>query len=473
MTAKMYIKDWTYDGFTWDNCLEIPFFDYEITESDFRNKTMKFTSPRALEVGKRSRAIKIVNDDHETFSGIILKREDDIQEPCTYQCQDFNRLYMTKPSVNKKDKVYNLIKLLLNYCGNSQYVWKGLLSKNKYEQGKYGSVFSFNPMKNVLYLNSSDKTVKELIEQLVYSQKPYIDIHYNNTGIMKFSPYHIDKWMQPVAKFHYNECIDWDYSFDTTNIVTQVVIGNTIYKYSKLFNSKYNQLLNFVSTGISLNGKSQSTNSGGTSTNKSSSKTSSTNDKTSNPYHTKNKEVWVNMDICWGHSSDNSYLNTFCAELRKLGWKVHNLGVGPAIHTNYSKASNCKNGIWLTIDNGVDCEVFRHFGHDTWFKGQLVRNNSRAVLAFINDAGNIKKGGKYFKYLGMAHDGTGNGSPGLKYPAGYLAACGVPFFYSFGRHPKAAARLFNSGGDSKLACENDYKKHVHGYYHNWNWGSKY
>jgi hypothetical protein len=470
MTAHIYVKAWTYDGFTWDNCWEIPFTEYSIDESDYRNKTAKFKSDRIMDTSTTSWAVKITNPNHETFTGIILKRDKKPDNISEYSCQDWNRLYMAKPTMDAKGKVHTLLKILLNYCGRSQFVWKGLLAKNKYEQKKYGSIISFNPMKNVKTISVKDKTVKEIIQNLVYSQKPFIDIHYNNTGVMQFTPYHIDTWMKSVADFHYTECVDFSYSFDTTNIITKVVFSNQIYNFSKLFNTKTDPLGNIISTQVSLNENVTSNN---TNQDKSNGKKSKTNDKTSNPYKTKHKEVWVNMDECWGHSTDTKYLNAFCKELKRLGWKVHNLGVKPSMHTNSKYASKCKKGIWLTLDNGVDCEVFRHFGHDNWFKSILLRNKSRAVIGFINNAGNIKKGGKYYKYLGMAHDGTGKGNPGLRYPAGYLADCGVPFFYSKGRHPKTAARLFNKGGDSKIALNNSYKKRLGGYYKNWNWSNKY
>lgn len=470
--AHIYVKRWTYEGFTWDNAWEIPFVDYSIDESDYRNKTATINTPWRYDLGTNTYAVKITSDWHETFTGIILKRTEKPNDVQSYTCQDWNRLYMSTPTMDLINKpVYDLIKKTLEYAsGGYDFVYQGLLSKNKYEQRLYGSITSFNPMKNKKTLSVKDKPLKEIIEQLVYSQKPYIDIHYNNNGVMQFTPYHINDFMNPVAKFHYTDCVDFDYSFDTTDIITGVALGKKFYTFNKLFGKK-NVLSNFVKTEVSLNENKNNTSSNNTG--KTSNKTSSKNNKTSNPYGTKKKEVWVNMDICWGTTTDNKYLTTFCKELKKLGWKVHKLGVRPSLHTDYSAASKCKKGVWLTLDNGIDCEVLRHFGHDTWFKGQLVKNNSRAVLGLINNAGNIKKGGKYYKYLGMAHDGTGKGNPGLRYPAGYCADCGLPFFYSKGRNPKDAARIFNSGGDSKLALQNSYKRRLKGYYSNWNWGNKY
>ena len=183
-------------------------------------------------------------------------------------------------------------------------------------------------------------------------------------------------------------------------------------------------------------------------------------------------DSWSNRRY-WCSNHDYKFLNDFCKGLKKKGWKVHNLGRKPSTHTDYGKASKCKKGIWLTLDNGVDCEVFRHFANDTWFAQKLKNNKSVPVLGLMGDAGNIKKGGKYFKYLGMAHDGTGKGQPGLKYPAGYLASCGVPFFYA--KNAKEAVEKFDKGGDSQKALETNFiKRKVRGgYYTNWNWGSDY
>lgn len=463
MTAKIYIKEYK-QPFDWNNCYEIAFEDYNITESDFRNKTAKFTSNENLDLSDVNYAVKIINNLHETFTGIILKKSKKPMDLLEYDCQDWNRIYVNKPSIDLKGTNHKIIQTLLKTCADGDWVTKGLLPINKYEQKKYGSIINFNPMKNKNTVSVKDKTVKELIQQIVYSTGAYIDINYNTVGVMQFKPYHIDNWLKSIADFKYTETIDYSWNFNTTDIVTAVKVGKKIWTFKDLFGG--NALSKMIKQEVSLSDNSFKTN-------KTSNKTSSNNIKTDNPYGTKKKEVWVNMDNCWGSSTDHRYINTFCKELKKLGWKVHNLGAGSTIHTNYSLASKCRNGIWLTLDNGVDCEVLRHFGHDTWFKGQLVRHNSRAVIGFINNAGDIRKGGRYYKYLGMAHDGTGKGSPALRYPAGYCADCGLPFFYSRGNNPKKCANIFNAGGESKLALEKDYKKKLKGYYANWNWGKEY
>ena len=468
MSAKIYIKPFsTLSDFNWDNCFEIPFTEYNISESDYRNRTAKFKSNKVIDTTQRSWAVKITNPYHETFTGIIIKRDMGDHDVEEYTCQDWNRVYMSKPKLQGKATVYDIIKYALSNAGMGKTVWKGLLPVKKYEQRKYGTKKTFNPMKKVKTISTSEKTIKEIVQNLVYEQKPLIDIHYNNMGVMKFTPYYLDSFMKAVASFHYSEATDISYSFDTTDLVTSVINKGKLYTFQELFNTKKNPLAWMVQTWAEITDTNTTT-----STDKSTDKTKQS--KTSNPYGTKKKEVWVSMDRAWGDAANHKYLKTFCDELKRLGWKVHNLGVSPGTQVNANKASKAKNGVWLTLNNGVDCEIFRHMGHDQWFKSVLLRNKNRAVLGFIgNAAGDIRRGGKYYKYLGMAHDGTGKGNPGLRYPAGYLADCAVPFFYSRGNNPKDAARLFNSGGESKVALENDYSKRVKGYYKNWNWSNKY
>ena len=469
MTAHIYVKGYS-TPFNWDNCYEIPFEDYSISESDFRNRTAKIVTERGYDLANNTYAVKIVNPHHETFTGVMLKKNKKPLNLLEYDCQDWNRLYMSKPTMDCKATNHKLIKKLLNYCGSDKWVWKGLLPVNKYEQRKYGSIISFNPMKNKNTLSVKDKTVKELVQQLIYSTGAYIDIYYNTTGVMQFAPYHIDNWLKSVADFHYTETIDYDWSFNTTDIITAVVDNGRTYRFKDLFggNALSNMIYEQVDSGSESN-TNQSNNS------KTNNKTSKTNTKTDNPYKTKKKEVWVNMDNCWGSNTDHTYLNNFCKELRKLGWKVHNTGVGSNNHTRIQG----KNGIWLTLYNGVDTGCLREAAHNTAYHNDLLNRNMKTVIGFMGGSPSshpvdIRKGGKGYKHVGKAWDDNySGGNTGLNYPAGFLAYNGIPFFYSYGNNPKKAAARFNSGGDSKIALEKPFKKNSHGYYANYNWGNKY
>lgn len=462
MSAKIYIKAYT-NKFDWDNCYEIPFEDYTISESDFRNRTAKIVTNQRLDLSNYTWAVKIVNDHHETFTGVILKKSKKPMDLLEYDCQDWNRLYMSKPVINHKGTNHQLIKWLIrNFC---QVEKIGLLSANKYEQRKYGSTFSFNPMKNKNTLSCSDKTIKEIVQQLIYSTGAYIDIHYSNTGTMKFTPYHKNDWLKPVASFHYLDSIDYSWDFNTTDIVTVVHDGKKNYTFKDLFggNALSNMVLSSENTG------EDAVKQGNANNDKRTNKTGKTS-KNSNPYGTKKKEVWVNMDSHWGSSTDHKYLKAVCKELKKLGWKVHNTGVGPSTHSKIQG----RNGVWLTMYGGVDVGCLREAALNTAFHNDLLNRKMRTVIGFMGSATDIRKGGKGYKKVRKAWDDNySSGDTTLKYPAAFLADNGVPFFYSSGNHPKKAAARFNSGGDSKIALEKPFKKSKRGYYANYNWGTKY
>ena len=458
MRASIFITLYK-KGFSWlKDYYLISFEDYTITETDFRVKTAKIKSNHNINLDKGNYAVQIKADNHEIFTGIILSKSEEKDGMYTYQCQDWNRLYMDKLDLNMNGQVYDIIKKIITKSGGSL---DGLKKIGVYEQGKYGNSYKFNPFKTKRNISlKHNKTSIEAIKSLVYSQKPLIDIHYDNNGRILFTPYYMDEWLKPVCEIE--RVIDYDVSIDTTNILTN--IGG--YKFNKLFNAKKDYLSRFITTYTNVDDKT-------TTTSKTTTKTSANENKTNNPYNTKTKNIWVVMDNCWGGSTDSKYMNNVSSELTKLGWKVHKIGIGPGKIIPASLPKSMKNGIYLILVNGADCEVFRHVGHDRWFKGQLLKKGCRPVVALINHAGDIRRGGKYFSHLGMAHDGTGKGSPGLKYPAGYFADCGVPFFYSKGNDPKGCAQLFNGGGESKLALEADYNRRLKGYYSNWNWSSKY
>jgi hypothetical protein len=481
MTSHIYVKVYENDKkFNWYNCWEISFESYSIDESDFRNKTATFKSDMNLFVEGYSYAVKITSPTHETFSGIILKRNKKPDNLNEYSCQDWNRLYMSKPQLTMKAKVHNIIKKCLTYCINKSWVDNGLLAIKRYGDRRLGGATNTNGMKNIKNVKLKDKTCKEIIQDLVYGEKMRVDLHYNNTGIMKFTPRTDTQFMKSVADFDKTELVDYDYSFNTTDIITAVKLKNKTYTFGALFNNKKNPLYDFVNQKVEIE-SSIPTSTGNTATtnrntSNNSNKTSNRNDKQTNPYGTKNKEVWVTMDNCWGHNTDNKFMNNLIKELKKLGWKTHRYNVGPGGIIPRHLPDKAKNGIWMVVVNGQDCEVFRHLGHDDFFKGMLLKRHMRPVLAFINirESQRITKGGEYYKHLGMAWDGTGKGHPGLRYPAGYLAECGVPFFFTDkGNHPKQCAKLFDKGGDSEKALNANYKKIVKGYYSNWNWSKKY
>lgn len=475
--AHIYIKG--YDQFTrdwnWDNCTEIPFENYSIDETDFRNKTATIKTETNIKYFEQyGYVVKITNPTHETFSGVMLKKHRTPQNSLEYSCQDWNRRYMGKPYLYGTWSIRQIILDCLRFAHNGNKWTSGLLATKRYADNLLGGVTNINPMKTKRTIDINNKTCKEIIEDCVHGERMRVDLHYNNVGIMKFTPQHKDDFMKSVVDFDKKELTGWDYSFNTTDIITSVSADyGKKYYFDDLFNSARNMLENFVGVRVNITEPMQENINNNTTTSNTSNKTSNRNDKQTNPYKTKNKEVWITMDNCWGGSTDANYLNKLKSKLKQLGWKAHKANLGPGGIIPSHLPDDARKGVWFVVVNGADCEVFRHLGHDEFFKGMLLKRKLRPVIALINDSGDIRKGGKYYKYLAMAHDGTGKGNPGMKYPAGFLAKCGVPFFYSKGNHPKKCATMFDKGGESQKALNADYKKYVKGFYVNWNWGSDY
>ncbi len=471
--AKIYYKDWrrgSTDDFNWDNSYQIPFEKFSIDEGDHENRTATFTSDTNLELEDKSVAIKITGD-FPTFSGLVLSKQKKPQNLYEYKCQDWNRLYMSKPLMNENKTVIEIIKQLLSFADDSTVdVHAGLLSLDKYEQSGYGSVVSFNPMKNKKQIEGGDKTVKEWIEYLIYSQHPFIRIHYNNTGRMLFTPYHFNEYLKEVASFHYTDLTDFTWEFNLKDIITGSYVDGKYMNVSQLFNS-YDPF-NFQARFIT-NDETHKT--ADTTTTKNKTKTSKkTNNKSNNPYNTKRKHVWVSMDTWATGATDRKFFKTVCNTIKKQGWTVHPIGIGPQTHDEIHVAnSGAKNGVWLTVYGGVDPGCIRETCFDTSYKNLLLKRNLLPVIAF-NSTADIRKGGKIYKYIWTAYDDNySHGDTGLKYPGACMAQCGVPWLQVPGYHPKKLGLVFCAGGDSKIALTKKYKRNNHGYFANYNWGSNY
>lgn len=467
--AKIYYKDWrrgSTDDFNWNNCYELPFEKFSIDEDDHENRTATFTSDTNIELENNSIAVKIIGD-FPTFTGLVLSKQKKPQELFEYKCQDWNRIYMSKPYMNENKTVIKIIKQLLDFADDSTTnVHSGLLDVSKYEQSKYGSIVSFNPMKSKKQISGEDKTVKEWIEYLIYSQHPFIRIHYNNTGRMLFTPYYFTDYVKEVASFHYTDLTDVEWNFNLTDIVTGSYVNGKYMSVAKLFNT-YDPYT-FQARFLSNYSEQESNNNSKTGNSK------TKNSKSNNPYNTKRKHVWVSMDTWMGGSTDRKYFNTVCSTLKKQGWKVHKIGIGPQTHDeNHIASSGAKNGIWLTVYGGVDVGCIRETCFDTSYKNALLKRKLLPIIAF-NSTADIRKGGNGYKYIGKAYDDNYSaGDTGMKYPGGCMAKCGVPWLQVPGNHPKKLALKFCAGGDSKIALTKKYKRNGHGFYANFNWGSKY
>lgn len=469
----------------WKDKYQIHWEKYQIKETDMRQKTATFTSPTYLDLTTGQYCVLITSPFHEDFGGVIMKVEYDKKNQLySYQCQDFSRNYQTKfELISNKIKLHRILQYLITRGGYSlkgkitnktkkkyKKVLSGLRPAYQYDQEFYGSTIRFNPMTNIQKIIIRNQSVIEVIRNLVIGSGAYIDVYFDKYGIIHIEPYHKNDLFNTGLYLTTPEIAEAKYKFDTTNIITGVAVQSTnknkigkVYSSSSLFNLDLSVFFGKQTTSISNPNQSTASTSTSNKTSKSaSSKKSNTSKKTSNPYGTKKKEVWFSMDEAGSVSADNTFLKNIAKELKKHGWKAHNMGRSrEAHHRNRNKA---KNGIWWMIFNGVDPGTLR-YANDQWFRTPLVNNNSRMVIGFHKNACDIRKGGKCYKRIGKAWDDHySSRDTSIKYPADYLTRHGVPFMYTKGYDYKTLVSKFVAGGDNPSACNKNWKTKGTGYY---------
>ena len=476
---------------SWKKKIKMRYSKYSIKESDMRTKTATFDSPQFIDLTTGLYAIKIVSPYHENFAGIILDVDyDEKKGMYSYQCQDFSRLYISKfELIANRVKIYNLLRYLITRAGVSTKPTKkqlkkykkqlsGLKALGRYDQSYYsGNRFKGNPFKQNASIIARDKSWIEVIRSIVFQSLGYFDIWFNDNGILQIEPLSKTDWEKTGLHLSSREFSDRKFKFSTANAITDVVANGNDAKAGKYF--KVSEL-----TGLNLNAffgnittsVSNQSNATKKTSSKSSTKTNTVNKD--NPYGTKNKEVWVNMDEAGSSSSDWSYINKICKLLEKNGWKVHNMGVGANIHTDSNQFSKCNNGIWWTIDNGMDPGTIRHLGYDSWCAGSIMKRGGRCVFSCMMDNTKkywIEKGCDNWYDLHEAHDdGYSSGDTYLKYPAGYMAWCGLPFMTAKNYDASGMVAQFLKGGVSQEALKmSNWKKRKGNYYVRSGWSSKY
>ena len=488
--TKIYIK--VFDNklkISWKNAQELPFIDYTIDEDKYREKTCTIKTNQHLDLSAGTWQVLIVDEDHENFAGVILTEDYDVSNNAySYNCKDFHVLYADKFTKTYKkatgrriltdlltfNKINSAAKKGVKVTGYPKKVLKkfarqlnGMQANSKYEMKNYGAGKAFNPLtKQYKNQKLENKTLYELIKAYTVGTGAFIDLYINDYGTFILKPFDIANWRKP--KYLITDVFNnMKFKSSTENLVTNVTVdGKTTYTTQDITGGKYELNDIFIQNTSSVTSEAT------TGSGKKDNKTNQTSNS-SHPYCCKNKEAWVNMDLWTNYSSDKTWLNKVCKELEKLGWKVHNMGVGPSIHTNPSKFKQAKNGLWITIDNGVDPAVLRELANSDWCAGTIAKNGSIPCIFFVGHSkAKFTKGGPGYAHIGIAHDDNGNGVP-LDYPGGYLAECGVPWGFC-GNSPREVAEMINKGGDSDKACQTNFiNRKKTGYAKNWSWSHDY
>lgn len=451
----------------WNGYVSIVWEKYQIKETDFRIKTASFTTPQYLDLTLGTFAVLITTPLHEDFGGVVISVDYDSNTGLyTYQCQDWSRVYQGKIDVVCNVTVHRLLQYLITQGGvplsgsvssklkKYKKVLSGLRPAYQYSQKAFGSTIDFNPMTVKKKQIIRNKSWIEAMRDLVYGTGAYIDVYFDKYGRIQIEPYTKDDFFNTGLLLTANEITEYSESFDTTNIITGVTVQST----DKTKNGKHYTSRDLIGIDLSaifgnltavIDNPNQNNSSSSSSKTTASKKKSSSKTKTSNPYGTKKKVVWLNSDNIKGKSSDRKFMEDIAKILKKHGWKTKIVGVGPNYHTE--KYMGPKNGIWFCIYGGADAAVFRETVGKNSYTNKLKKLGSRTVIG-MHGGGDIRKGGKYYKWLPRAHDDnySGSGFKGLKNPLSVLTKGKVPIGYA--STAKQMAAKFLKGMDNPKAC---------------------
>ena len=454
----------------WSKSQNMPYTKYTIKESDMRVKTASFVSPNYVDLTIGQYAIRIISKYHENFAGILLDVEyDEDTGLYTYQCQDFSRLYISKfEAIWDKMKVYECLMQLIcrgqiNTKKFSRKGFKDILSGLRplkmYDQSLYPNQhYKGNPFNKNVDLLMRDKSRIEVIRSIVFNSLGFYDVYFNDRGILQIEPLSRTDWESTGLHLSSTEYANRKFKFSTANAITSVRVNSSGTDMGKTYTSKDLTKLDLkaffgtVTTSISDPVQKSATKKTSNAV-KNKNNTASVNKD--NPYGTKKKVVYMNIDLIDGYSSDQNKMNRLCDILHKHGWECHTCGVGSESH--YERRSEVNGGIWLTLYGGACAGTLYETCTNNWYRRPLVNHGSRTVVGFFPPAGDIRKGGKYYEWLPRAHDDgfSSYNFSGISHMADMLTKCAVPFMYA--KNPAEMASKFLKGGDNPEACNKNWK----------------
>lgn len=416
-------SDWVYDTPNWDKELSlhpdysISFTNYEITETDGRVKTAKFTTSGYIDLTYGRAWVYITSPYHENFGGRILKVDYDKSTGLyTYQCQDGRRQYISKRRMmgaGENTTVYELLQLLLmsaawykkgnpsksNLVENSKKYAKllsGLHPIGDYDNLKLSPILKGgNPFKQKVgqYL-AYDSTIDQITNLAKNGQYP-IDVWFDPSGICHIDPIDLDKWLKQGIRLVHSDLISYKYGFDTTNIITGVTLKskddeNASGYYDEWYELTYLFGANFGSVDpvTTSTGTTSTSNSSSTST---SSGTATGNGVVINPKTgcrdnsganiPKNMPIVISIDNIGTYSQDMQFMRNVKSALQGHGYtNVTISGVGPGYHNKDVERAS-PNTCCLTIFGGYCACTFS----DYWgYLKSKIKSGVKIVAGFTN-----------------------------------------------------------------------------------------
>lgn len=386
----------------WKKALKPKWVKYQIKETDFRVKTATFTSRQKIDLSTGRYDVLITSPYHESFAGTILKIEKDKSNGplFTYQCQDFSRNYISKFGARLDNvPLYNFMRYLLSRAEIQFFPkpekiqeWKlsigGLRALKSYDQSLYGSTIRFNPFSGKTSMFIQDKSFIEVIRDVVLGSGAYIDIYFDIYGILHLQPYHKDDLFNSGLHLTAREPGNRKYSFDTTNIITGVIVkSNEKGETGKFYSSKQLVKLDlsafFGKNDAMIDNPNpesstevKSTNANNNNENNSSNSNQS-NTVPDNPYGDKAKKIWIGAD-----TGSGDIKSEIISLLQRNGWECHDSGTGPNVHyTDYEDVTSDYQ-VLAIVDNGFDPATVIEPYNDGSIKNMLADKGVTCMFFF-------------------------------------------------------------------------------------------
>ena len=440
------------DNNCWNESLTIYWSKYQIKETDMRQKTATFTSPHYFDLTTGLYSVLITSPFHEDFGGVILSVEYDKSTGLyNYQCQDFSRKYQSKFNlISTNNTYYDLLRLFLTRMGvnngkgrvsakllkDYKSSLSGLRPKLLYDQKIWNNGVNFNPMTYIQQMIFRDVSYIEAIRDLVFSTGAYIDVYFNKYGVLEIEPFSKEDWLNNGIYLTTPELASSKFKFDTTNIITGVVVNSE----DKLKTGRKYSSTNLVNLDLSVFfGDLTTTIENPNNTINTAVKTSSS--KKSN--NAKLKEgngvtVFMNIDNIHNKVADKKLMKDIGKYLKKRGYKVEYGGIGPGYH--YTQANRVKkNGIYMCIYGGACAATLKEHWTANHYKDILKKKKAKMVVAFLSPpATNIHN----LKWLRRAHDDRNSprSFTGVDNPEKHLLDAGIGVV--IGKNAKEIATKF-------------------------------
>ena len=353
---------------------DISFTSYEITETDPRVKTAKFTTKEYFDLTSGILWVYISSPYHENFGGKILKVDYDKDKGLyTYQCQDGRRNYLNKfklVTTNESSSVYDHLRMLLmsplfpdpntaDANEMNKYVNHKLLSGLRpldaynLEQVNIKAQNSYKnkPGESLSYDSAMDK-----IMNYSHIDGTPVDVYFTPEGVCQIEPINVKTWLKSGFKITHTDLSSYKYGFDTTNILTGVNVQTP--QEGFVLKNADNRIFNNESIGLSyyfggnigmispvtkqVEGETSSTG-GGSSTGGSSTATGAN----------KGKTVVVGCDR--NNGNDWALQDAVVGKLRSAGYNVEQLPVDSNEFANYdwNRSAKGKVGVYIMASSTI------------------------------------------------------------------------------------------------------------------------